>query len=102
MSGELQPIKWKDLPVVYVKLPKDEIGYPPKDWEELKAEPTETAGIYRLKSIPVYARGLAFNDEVHVGESSEGYSQVVDSVVRRNGFSTMRLLIEEDEDKEAL
>jgi hypothetical protein len=31
--------RWYDLPAVYVRLAKDELGYPPKDWEELTAEP---------------------------------------------------------------
>src|SRR5882762_5962043 len=94
--------KWHDLPEVYVKLHKDNLGYPPKDWEQLKAEPTDKEEVYRLKSIPVYARGLAYEDEVRVTTSPEGYHPVFDSVAKRSGYSTMRLWIKDGEDKNAI
>ena len=93
---------WNELPDVYVRLPKDDEGYPPKDWEQLKAEPTDVAGVYRLRNTPFYARGLATGDEVATGTSSEGYYPVIQSVVRRSGYSTIRLLISGDENRRAL
>jgi hypothetical protein len=93
---------WAELPDIYVKLQKDELGYPPREWEQLKGEPLGAAEGYRIKSIPHYARGLALEDEVLTGTSSEGYSPVVRHVTKRSGFSTMRLMIKESEDKDAL
>jgi len=88
---------WEHLPSIYVRLHKDPLGYPPKKWEQLKAELTTQPGIYRLKSIPLYARGLALEDEIATGSSPEGYSPVFTSVTKRSGFSTMRLSIAETE-----
>jgi hypothetical protein len=93
---------WADFPDVYVKLQKDELGYPPRQWEQLKGEPTGIAEGFRIKSIPHYARGLALGDEVLTGTSPEGYSPVVQRVTKRSGYSTMRLMIKPSEDKEAL
>jgi hypothetical protein len=94
--------KWHDLPEVYVKLPKDKLGYPPKEWEQLKAEPTDRTEIYRLKSVPFYARGLAYQDEVRVGKSAEGYYPAFESVAKRSGYSTMRLWIKDEDDRNAI
>ena len=93
---------WEKLPDVYVRLQKDELGYPPKNWEQLKGQLVESSGLYCLKSIPFYAKGLAWEDEVETHTSPEGYSPVISRVVRRSGFSTMRLQIEPTEDKAAL
>ena len=90
---------WYQLPEVYVRLQKDNLGYPPKDWEQLRAEPTDKEEVYKLKSIPFFARGLAYEDEVSVETSKEGYYPVVVSVVKRSGYSTMRLCINEKENK---
>src|SRR5436190_11758392 len=94
--------KWHELPEVYVKLHKDNLGYPPRDWEQLKAEPTDREDVYRLKSIPFYARGLAYQDEVRVTTSAEGYYPAVESVAKRSGYSTMRLSIKDEDDKNAI
>ena len=93
---------WAELPDIYVRLEKDELGYPPKEWEQLKGEPLGVPDRYRIKSIPHYARGLALEDEVSTGTSTEGYSPVVEYVVKRSGFSTMRLMIDPSEDRSAL
>jgi hypothetical protein len=95
-------LQWHDLPDVYVRLHKDELGYPPKDWEQLKAEPTERSDVLRIKSIPFFARGLAYQDEIRVGTSAEGYSPIFESVVTRSGYSTVRLMIEKNEDRQKL
>jgi hypothetical protein len=106
MSGNLsrndESSNWRDLPEVYVRLRKDELGYPPKEWEQLKAEPTEKPDVYRLKSIPFYARGLAYDDQILVTTSQEGYFPVYRSVVSRSGYSTMRLMIAGNEDHQKL
>ena len=87
---------------VYVRLHKDEIGYPPREGEQLKAEPTEKPDVFRLKSIPFYARGLAYEDEILVTTSEEGYFPAFKSVVKRSGYSTLRLMISKDENHEKL
>ena len=94
--------EWDSLPDVYVRLEKDEIGYPPKNWEQLRGEQLRTNGTYRLKSIPFYAKGLAWEDEVATHTSPEGYSPVVTCVVNRSGYSTMRLSISATENKAEL
>lgn len=94
--------RWEALPDIYVRLHRDELGYPPKDWEQLKAEPTDLPDVFRIKNIPHYARGLAWEDEVSVTTSEEGYYPVFKAVVKRSGYSTMRLMIEDDEDREKL
>ena len=94
--------QWEALPDIYVRLHKDELGYPPKDWEQLKAEPTSLPAVFRIKNIPHYARGLAWEDEVSVVKSEEGYYPVFRAVVKRSGYSTVRLMIEKDEDRQKL
>ena len=94
--------QWETLPDIYVRLHKDELGYPPKDWEQLKAEPTNLPSVFRIKRIPHYARGLGWEDEVSVTTSEEGYYPVFRAVIKRSGYSTVRLMIEKDEDREKL
>jgi hypothetical protein len=89
---------WRNLPGVLCRLVKDEVGYPPKEWEELKAEPTNRLDICTIKSVPFYAKGLGYEDEVRVGYSPEGYYPVVEEVVKRSGYSTVRLWIEGKEE----
>jgi len=97
-----QPEKRHDLPEVYVKLQRDKLGYPPKDWEQLRAEPTDKPEAYRLKSVPFYAHGLAYGDEVRVTTSLEGYYPTIESVAKRSGYSTMRLWLKDEDDREAI
>src|SRR6185436_7145681 len=49
-----------------------------------------------------YARGLAYRDQVRVGTSAEGFYPAIESVVQRSGYSTMRLAINQTENKDAL
>ena len=104
MNKEMQSERetWATLPDVYVRLQKDELGYPPKDWEQLKGEPTGAPDTFRIKSVPHYARGLAWEDEVVTTTSPEGYYPVFKSVLKRSGYSTLRLLINGNEDREKL
>ena len=93
---------WDQLPDLYIRLEKDELGYPPKEWEQVKGEQLPDGTAYQVRSVPFYARGLAYGDEVQVTTSEEGFFPVVDSVARRSGYSTMRLWIKEGEDREEL
>lgn len=90
--------KWDALAEIFVHLQRDDVGYPPKEWEQLKAERTASPHEYKVRSVPFFARGLAYDDLVTTKTSSEGYDPVVDSVVERGGYSTMRLVISESED----
>ena|SRR5205807_8076827 len=94
--------RWEELPEIYVRLLKNKAGYPPKDWEQLKAETTDNPGVFRIKNIPFYAHGVAWEDEVSVTTSEEGYYPVFKSVVKRSGYSTVRLWIAKDEDPQKL
>jgi hypothetical protein len=90
---------WHDLPHVFARVKQDELGYPPKQWEQLKAQPTRNPDIFVLKRIPFFARGLSYGDEVAVTTSPEGYFPVIQTVVKRSGYSTIRLMIDGNEDK---
>jgi hypothetical protein len=94
--------EWADLPEVYLRLEKDEDGYPSKMWEALRAERLADPNSYRIKSVPFYAKEIAYEDEVRTTTSSEGYFPVFEQVTKRSGFSTVRLWLEESEDKNAL
>jgi hypothetical protein len=94
--------QWETMPDIYVRLQKDELGYPPKDWEQLKAEPTSQPGVFKIKNIPHYAREISWDDEVSVMTSEEGYYPVFRTVVKRSGYSTVRLMVEKDEDRQKL
>jgi len=100
--GDPQERYWRRLPEVWFRLQKDEDGYPPKDWEGLKAEQTGDSGSYRIKSVPFFARQIAYEDEVTTGTSEEGLFQVFQAVSKRSGYSVVRLFIKETEDSAAL
>lgn len=101
-KGDPEDRYWRRLPEVYFRLEKDEDGYPPKDWEGLKAEPTSEPGTYRIKSVPFFVRDVAYEDEVRTGTSEEGYFPVFECASKRSGFSVMRLIIDESETLAAL
>src|SRR3977135_381603 len=94
--------RWETMSDIYVRLHRDELGYPPKDWEQLKAEPMRQPGMFKIKNIPHYARGLSWGDEVSVMTSEEGFYPVFRAVVKRSGYSTVRLMIEKDEERQKL
>jgi hypothetical protein len=89
-------------PEVYFRLTKDEDGYPAKDWEALQAEPTTEPDTYRIKSVPFFSREVAYEDEVRTCTSEEGYTPVFHSVSKRSGYSVVRMIISETEDRAAL
>jgi len=101
-KGDPEERRWRRLPKVYFKLEKDEDGYPPEEWEGLKAEPVEEPETYRIKSVPFYASQVAYGDEVRTCTSDEGFFPVFKAVSRRSGFSTVRLWLAEAEDRSTL
>src|SRR5262249_26105144 len=90
---------WEALPEIYVRLHKDELGYPPREWDQLRVEPTDEPAVLRSKNIPQCARGLSLEDEVKVSTSTEGYYPCCESVVRRSGYSPVWLRISKDKDQ---
>jgi hypothetical protein len=75
---------------VLFHLEKDEDGYPPEDveslWGFLRSEGVE------LDNIPFFAKGVALGDVVKVQEAPDGGLEF-DSVARRGGHSTYRILL---------
>ena len=63
---------------------------------------TKDADIYKIKSVPFYAKGVAYDDEVRTGTSLEGFCPVHESVISRSGYSTVRLWMKETEDRALL
>lgn len=90
---------WHDLPHVFARVKQDELGYPPKTVGTAQGAATRNPDIFVLKSIPFFARGLSCDDEVAVTTSPEGYFPVIQTVVKRSGYSTIRLMIDGNEDK---
>ena len=80
--------RWRRLPEVHFRLEKDEDGYPPKDWESLKAEPTDGRNIYRIKSVPFFDRRIAYHDEVLTCTSPEGWFPVFETLPIVNALSS--------------
>lgn len=75
---------------IAVTLVKDEDGYPPFDSEDLVSTPVGE-GRYRIESIPLFARGIAWGDIVSaVAEEDE---LVFQEVVEPSGHSTVRLMV---------
>jgi hypothetical protein len=94
--------KWADLPEIYFRLEKDEDNYPPRAWEALRAEQLADPNLYRIKSVPFYAKQVAYDDEVQTTTSPEGFFPVFEQVTKRSGFSTVRLWLHENEDRSAI
>lgn len=86
MEGERQP---KHVKVLF-RLEKDEDGYPPAEveslWGLLRPEGVE------LDNIPFFAKGVALGDVVKVENAPDGALEF-ESVVRRGGHSTYRILL---------
>ena len=100
--GDPEERYWRRLPRVFFRLQKDEDGYPERDWEGLKSEPTGAPNTYRIMSSPFFDRNVAFRDEVLTRASDEGDFVVFHSVTKRSGYSTVRLLIQEEGDTMAV
>jgi Domain of unknown function (DUF4265) len=74
----------------------------PNSGNSSRRSPLENPDMFVLKSIPFFARGLSYDDEVAVTTSPEGYFPVIQTVVKRSGYSTIRLMINVNEDKDKL
>ena len=77
-----------------VPLEKIEVDYPPVDYEELWATPTEEEQ-YRIENIPFFALGLARGDLVSAAAEQE--SLRFREVVQASGHSTIRLLVQRED-----
>jgi Domain of unknown function (DUF4265) len=76
---------------VWFKLIKSADGYPKsQDWEELWARPS--GDTFVLESIPFFETRVSRGDVIRASPHEEGFLQF-DSVVRRGGHSTFRVLI---------
>jgi hypothetical protein len=78
---------------VAVTLVKDEDDYPPFDSEDLWSTPVGD-GHYRIESIPLFARGIAWGDIVSA--VSEEEELVFQEVVEPSGHSTVRLMVADE------
>lgn len=84
---------------VLFRIDRDEDGYPPVEveslWGALRDEGVE------IDNVPFYARGVALGDIVKVGRSKDGALEF-ESVLRRGGHSTYRLLLLREDPEEPL
>lgn len=97
-QGDPEDGRWRRLPDIWFHRERDEDGYPPKEWEGLKSEPTANA--YRIKSIPFFARGVAYDDLLTATKADDGDYLVFKDVVSHSGYSAIRLWLGEDESVE--
>jgi Domain of unknown function (DUF4265) len=75
---------------VVVLLEQEEEDYPPVDYEELWTTPLGE-GLYRIESIPFFARGIARGDIVSAVEEEEAL--IFQGVEEQSGHSTIRLVV---------
>lgn len=83
---------------ILFRLERDEDGYPPEDVESMWAVPVQ--GGYRLDNIPFFARGVSAEDVVSASE--EGGVLYYTGLVNEGGHSTVRVLIWNQEETEAV
>ena len=95
--GDAEERRWRRLPEIWFHLEKDADGYPPREWEGLKSEPTGAPDVYRIKCSPFFARDIAYCDEVLAGKAEDGDYLTFKAVSKRSGYSTIRLWIPESE-----
>ncbi len=75
---------------VVFRIAKDDDGYPPEDVEALWG--IRRADGIELDNIPFFAKGVALGDVVRVEQAPDGALEF-ESVVRRGGHSTYRILL---------
>jgi len=95
--GDPEERRWRRLPEIWFRLEKDADGYPPREWEGLKSEPTGKPDVYRIKCSPFFARDIAYDDEVLTVKAEDGDYLIFKAVSKRSGYSTIRLWIPENE-----
>lgn len=91
--------RWEALPDIYVCLHKDELGYPPKGWEQLKAEPTDLPDVFRSRVFLIMHGGWLGKMRSPLKNPRKGTYPVFQAVAKRSGYSTVRLMIEKDENR---
>jgi hypothetical protein len=96
-QGNVEERRWRRLPEVWFHLEKDEQGYPPREWEGLKCEPIDGGEAYRIKCIPFFVRGVAYEDLVAAIQADDGDHLVFKAHVSRSGYSNVRLWLSEGE-----
>jgi hypothetical protein len=79
---------------IWFKVSKDERGYPRSvDWEGLWAEPVDDNFV--IQSIPFYLNDVSKGDLVSAHET-ENATLEFESVLRRGGHSTFRILLADE------
>lgn len=78
---------------IFVKLEKDEDGYPPVDWEELWAVSLGESK-YQIDNVPFYAPGISSGDSV--AAISQDGKLVITEVVGTKGHSTLRVVVHDE------
>src|SRR5882757_7842392 len=81
------------------RLMRDEEDWPPADWEHLWAIPRGTQR-YELDNIPFFVKGVACGDVVSAQSEDQGL--VFDRVLLRGGHSTVRVIMYDLAQKQAI
>jgi len=81
---------------VTVDLPEEGPTWPPFSSELIFVERTGAGSQGQVRSIPFFARGIAYDDVVHFRLDREREELVCDGVVRPSGHSTLRILLRDD------
>jgi Domain of unknown function (DUF4265) len=74
--------------MVKIKVPLERDNFAGADSESFWAEPAGD-GLYKLRNVPFYAKGLSYDDLVEV--QSDGADLIFKRVVKHNGHSTYRI-----------
>jgi hypothetical protein len=93
MSDKIEHVK------IVFPLVKDENNYPPDDEEAMWAIRQED-GAFRLDNVPFFVRGVSSGDTIAAVQ--EGARLVFRSLIGKGGHSTVRLLITDEIDTEAV
>lgn len=82
---------------VTFRLIQDEDGYPPVTYESVWLK-RNSNGEYELDNIPLYIYGVSKGDVITFQKSNDEY--VVSGIAKRKGHSTLRIYINEAQQKE--
>ncbi len=81
---------------VSVDLPEVSATWPPFSTERIFVQKTAVKSEGQVKSIPFFARGISYDDIIHVGIDRVREELMFESVVRESGHSTVRILLEDE------
>ncbi|EOI5800021.1 DUF4265 domain-containing protein [Cronobacter dublinensis] len=84
---------------VTFRLIQDEDGYPPVSYESVWLKRNGN-GEYELDNIPLYIYGVSKGDVITFQKSNDEY--VVGGIAKRKGHSTLRIYINEAQQKESV